>query len=111
LLAALLRANSVPAALCYQRLKIGECKFGLHGLVAAYLTDVGWYRLDARGNKPGVNAQFSPPVEQLAFPVSDPGEVDSRKRHQRPLPEVIEAFRLANTVQELDAALPDRVSI
>lgn len=71
LLAALLRANSIPAGLCYQRLAIGNegPPFCLHGLNAVHLKSHGWYRIDARGNKPGVNAVFNPPTEALAFPV------------------------------------------
>jgi len=60
LLAALLRANSIPTGFCYQRLsKNGNgSPFILHGLNAVYLPDVGWYRIDSRGNKEDVNAQF-----------------------------------------------------
>jgi len=63
LLAALLRANGIPAGLCYQRLSIdGQgSPYSLHGLNAVHLKDFGWYRIDARGNKPGVDAQFCPP--------------------------------------------------
>ena len=57
LLAALLRANNIPAGLCYQRLTITDVPpFCLHGLNAVYLKQFGWYRLDARGNKQGVSA-------------------------------------------------------
>src|SRR5690348_2317527 len=51
LLAALLRANAVPAGLCYQRLQIepGESACCLHGLNAVYLKRHGWYRVDPRG--------------------------------------------------------------
>jgi len=56
LLAALLRANKIPAGLCYQRLSISGRggPYCLHGLNAVYLTRYGWYRIDARGNKSGV---------------------------------------------------------
>ena len=71
LLAALLRANNIPAGLCYQRLTITDAPtFCLHGLNAVYLEPFGWYRIDARGNKPGVTAEFCPPIEKLAFPIS-----------------------------------------
>ena len=66
LLAALLRANGIPTALCYQRLSCSEYEEGiycLHGLNSIYLKEYGWYRVDARGNKEGVNAQFTPPHE------------------------------------------------
>ena len=63
LLAALLRANGIPAGLCDQRLSIDEtgAPYCLHGLNAAYLPEVGWYRMDARGNRSGVDAQFTSP--------------------------------------------------
>ena len=53
LLAALLRANSIPAGFCYQRLSIDGVwpPFSLHGFNAVWLPDFGWYRIDARGNK------------------------------------------------------------
>ncbi len=50
--------------------------FCLHGLIAVYLNEHGWYRIDARGNKAGVDAQFSPPIEQLAFSTNIDGEFD-----------------------------------
>ncbi len=65
LLCALLRANGIAAGLCYQRLSIAGSgpPFCLHGLNAVYLPEFGWYRVDARGNRPDVDAQFAPPVE------------------------------------------------
>lgn len=66
LLAALLRANGIPAALCYQRLTITDRPpFCMHGLNAIYLHTLGWYRVDVIGNKPGVAAEFMLPVEKL----------------------------------------------
>lgn len=43
LLAALLRANGIPAGLCYQRLRFADDQpeFCLHGLNAVYLRDFG----------------------------------------------------------------------
>jgi transglutaminase-like putative cysteine protease len=66
LLAALLRANGIAAGLCYQRLSIDGAgpPFCLHGLNAVLLPDVGWYRIDARGNRPDVQADFTPPREE-----------------------------------------------
>jgi len=50
LLAALLRANAIPAGLCYQRLTVETDgpPYCLHGLNAVYLKQHGWYRIDAR---------------------------------------------------------------
>jgi hypothetical protein len=45
--------------------------FCLHGLNAIYLKNFGWYRVDARGDKEGVNAQFNPPYEKLAFELGE----------------------------------------
>ena len=69
--AALLRANSIPTGLCYQRLNVETegSRYCLHGLNSVYLRQYGWYRVDARGNKPGVVAEFCPPVEKLAFSI------------------------------------------
>jgi transglutaminase-like putative cysteine protease len=78
LLAALLRAHSIPAGICYQRLVLFEDPadgYSVHALNAVYLDD-HWIRLDARGNKPGVDAQFSLGKERLAFPVRP--ELDER---------------------------------
>lgn len=90
LLAALLRANSLPAALCYQRLTItDQPPFCLHGLNAVFLPHTGWYRLDARGNKPGVQALFTPPLEQLAFALTHPGEIDIPGLYSQPIEVVV----------------------
>jgi len=74
LLAALLRANKIPTAFCYQRLRCGEDKkeiYCLHGLNAVYLKKYGWYKIDPRGNKKEVDAQFCPPFEKLAFDLGE----------------------------------------
>jgi len=109
LLAALLRANGIPAGLCYQRLTISDDKppFCLHGLNAVNLEEFGWYRVDARGNKPGVDAQFCPPVEKLAFPTITEGEADLPDIHSEPLPEIIEVLTRSNTFQCVADHLPD----
>ncbi len=109
LLAALLRANAIPAGLCYQRLTIGtdgpsHC---LHGLNAVYLKQYGWYRVDARGNKPDVAAEFCPPVEKLAFPIVDTLERDFQEIWAEPLPVVIKALTENKTVEQVFDNLPD----
>jgi transglutaminase-like putative cysteine protease len=109
LLAALLRANNIPAGLCYQRLTIDDEKppFCLHGLNAAYLDQYGWYRADARGNKPGVQAKFSPPIEQLAFSVAVEGEVDLPEIWAEPLPVIIQVLEYGKDYLDVFNNLPD----
>lgn len=109
LLAALLRANGIPAGLCYQRLTISDNRppFCLHGLNAAYLRDYGWYRLDARGNRADIHAQFTPPQEQLAFPIISPGEADLPEIWPEPLPMIVQLLNRAHSYQDVAAQLPD----
>ena len=109
LLAALLRANGIPTGLCYQRLSIagGDAPYCLHGLNAVYLKEWGWYRVDARGNKPGVNAQFQPPREALAFPIVAPTERDLPEIWAEPLPVVVDALSRYDTYEQVLANLPD----
>jgi transglutaminase-like putative cysteine protease len=109
LLAALLRANGVPAGLCYQRLSVGDsgAPYCLHGLNAVFLRDHGWYRVDARGNKPGIAAQFIPPIESLAFPIKEPAERNLPESWAEPLPVVIAALERCQDVAQLHEQLPD----
>lgn len=108
LLAALLRANEIPAGLCYQRLTITDVPpFCLHGLNAIYLEKYGWYRIDARGNKQGVSAEFCPPIEKLAFPIITQGELDLPEIWSEPLPVVTEVLIKGETYQEVADNLPD----
>ena len=109
LLAALLRANGIPAGLCYQRLTVGTDgpPFCLHGLNAVYLREFGWYRIDPRGNKPGVEAEFCPPKEQLAFPILRNEERDLPEIWPEPLPVVVRALTELTTVQQVYENLPD----
>jgi transglutaminase-like putative cysteine protease len=109
LLVALLRANSIPAGFCYQRLSRDNNgqPFVLHGLVAVHLPRYGWYRVDPRGNRPDVDAQFTPPIERLAFRPRLAGEADLPEIWPAPLPIVIEALRSYETWDALWENLPD----
>lgn len=109
LLAALLRANKIPAGLCYQRLSLNGngAPFCLHGLNAAYFQSYGWYRFDARGNKAGVNATFVPPLEQLAFPICEEGEANLPEIWAEPLAIVVKTLTTYKTYDEVANNLPD----
>ncbi|WP_077622759.1 transglutaminase-like domain-containing protein [Sediminibacillus massiliensis] len=75
LLAALLRSQGIASGFCYQRLQLfdtPEKGYCIHALNAVYLETVDeWIRLDARGNKQGVEAEFSIYNEKLAFNVNE----------------------------------------
>lgn len=109
LLAALLRANDIPAGFCYQRLSRDDNgpPFTLHGLVAVRLPRHGWYRIDPRGNRPDIDAQFTPPIEQLAFHPRLAGEADLPEIWPDPLPIVIQALRSHRTWDAYWKNLPD----
>lgn len=109
LLAALLRANGIAAGFSYQRLSDDDMGFCLHGFNGLYLKDLGWYRVDARGNKAGVRAEFDPPQEYLAFSNDLPGEVDYAMILPDPWPTVLHRLRDARDVQELANHLPDKL--
>ena len=112
LLAALLRANGIPAGLCYQRLSCDEegTRFSLHGLNAVLLPNFGWYRVDPRGNRAEIDARFAPPIERLAFPLTLAGEWELPEIWADPLPEVVEVLTTYSSVAAVYDRLPDVVS-
>ncbi|MFV0137480.1 transglutaminase domain-containing protein [Streptomyces sp. HMX87] len=99
-LAALLRAEDIPAALCYQRLGV------VHGLIAVRFNGA-WHRQDPRGNKPGVDARFSLDGERLAFtPDAESNELDYPVLYAAPHPVVLDALREARDREHLWQILP-----
>lgn len=71
LLAALLRSQNIPAGFCFQHITLAEddsIGYCVHAYNAVYVKNK-WIKLDARGNKEGVNAQFSLVEPILAFPI------------------------------------------
>ena len=109
LLAALLRANGLPAGFCYQRLSVDDRgpPYSLHGFNAVCLPDVGWYRVDARGNRPGVTAGFDPPVVRLAFPLQSADEVEFDNVLPDPLDVVVSVLRTSTGWRDVVGRLPD----
>ncbi|MEW1645330.1 transglutaminase domain-containing protein [Streptomyces sp. NPDC091219] len=99
-LAALLRAEDIPTAFCYQKFDV------VHGLVAVRFNGA-WHRQDPRGNKPGVDAQFSLDRERLAF-VPDPefNEMDYPVLYAEPHPAVLSALKAAPDRPHLWKTLP-----
>lgn len=98
LLAALLRSQGIPTGFCYQRLMLFDTPkkgFCLHAMNAVYLTALNkWIRVDARGNKSGVDAQFSVDKEKLAFSVNEKfGEQDYPVIYTKPNSKTIEVLQ------------------
>ncbi|MCX4776498.1 transglutaminase-like domain-containing protein [Streptomyces sp. NBC_01264] len=95
-LAALLRNRGIPAGFCYQLLCDDDGSHPvIHGLVALRLPgSEDWARVDPRGNKPGVEAQFTLDREQLAFPVRpELGEIDYPGVYAAPHPAPLKALQ------------------
>lgn len=98
LLASLLRSQGIPIGFCYQRLMLfdtPEKGYSLHALNAVYLKSLNkWIRLDARGNKTGVDAQFSIDGEKLAFSVDKKfDEKDYPVIYVKPNPKTINVLK------------------
>jgi len=106
-LAALLRAEDIPTALCYQRLAHDDGGgHAVHGLVAVRFNGA-WHRQDPRGNKPGVDAQFSLESERLAWvPDLRSNEVDYPVLYAEPHPAVLSALKAAPDRLHLWKTLP-----
>ncbi|GHE57774.1 transglutaminase [Streptomyces capitiformicae] len=99
-LAALLRAEDIPTALCYQKFDV------VHGLVAVRFNGA-WHRQDPRGNKPGVDARFSLDGERLAFtPDPESNEMDWPVLYAEPHPAVLSALKAAPDRPYLWKTLP-----
>ncbi|QXJ37034.1 transglutaminase-like domain-containing protein [Saccharococcus caldoxylosilyticus] len=98
LLAALLRSQGIPTGFCYQRLMLFDTPdkgYSLHALNGVFLKSLNrWIRLDARGNKPGVQAEFSIDKEILAFPVQEEfDEKDFPIIYTKPNPKTISVLK------------------
>lgn len=113
LLAALLRGMDIPSGFCYQRVTrkgSPESGYALHGLNAVYLPETGWFRLDPRGNKPGIDSQFSTKVPKLAYPIRESlGEIDYPQIFIKPLQSVLDAMRDSADSEELFYKRPELI--
>lgn len=114
LLAALLRYHGIPTGFCYQKLLLSDeerCLI-IHGLNGVYLRSLDkWIRLDSRGNKEGVNSEFSIDVEILAFQVDESqGEEDLKVVYIEPDKNVVDSLNKYDTVEELFKNLPRNLS-
>ena len=115
LLVALLRCKEIPAGFCYQKLILDDDTAPVliyHGLVGVYIKEFdSWVRLDARGNKEGVNAQFSIEEERLAFSIRpELGEVDDYTVYPNPDKKVLKRLQKYETRTQLWEDLPTELA-
>ncbi|WP_462410600.1 transglutaminase-like domain-containing protein [Neobacillus sp. Marseille-QA0830] len=115
LLAALLRSQGIPTGFCYQRLMLfdtPEKGYCIHALNALFLKSLHkWVRLDSRGNKEGIDAQFSADGEKLAFPVQEEfDEKDYPVIYAKPHPKTIAALYLnSDPIEMYKRHLPENL--
>ncbi len=109
LLASLLRANGIPSGISYQYLARADGSvdegYIIHALNTVYIEELDrWIRLDARGNKENVHAEFSLDEEMLAFPVrGELGEIDYRGNHPDLDDRLIKILKECASIQEVSA--------
>ena len=112
LLAALLRPQGIPAGFCFQHLTIMEddsAGYCIHCYNSVWL-DGRWIKLDSRGNKPGINAQFSLDDPVLAFscrPEYD--EYNWNGIYAFPHSETMKMLEKANSLQDIIDNIPEYV--
>lgn len=114
LLAALLRAAGLPTGFCYQVLRLPSPSAGtaLYGFNAVYLPSrEHWVALDARGNKPGLDAQFSLDEPRLAV-TADParGEWIYPKIYTRPAQIVVDLLSRNTSLARIADHVPAELS-
>ena len=108
LLAAMMRSQQIPCGFCYQVYESEASKipdtWALHGLNGVYLRPMErWVRVDPRGNKAGVHAEFSVEDEKLAWPEL---EMLDDNVHAKPLEIVVDALTRFTSRSELWPFLP-----
>ena len=107
LLAALLRANEIPSGISYQLLTRADNDtsdgYIIHAFNTVYIEQLDkWIRLDARGNKENVNAQFSLDEEHLAYETrSELGEIDYHNNQTDLDERLLSALAKCNEVSEI----------
>lgn len=106
LVASLLRSQGIPTGFCYQRLMLfdtPEKGYCIHALNAVFLKTLNkWQRLDARGNKQGIDAQFSIDEDKLAFtPQEKYDEKDYPVIFVKPHPKTISVLNEHTDVLEM----------
>ncbi|MCL1795231.1 MAG: transglutaminase family protein [Oscillospiraceae bacterium] len=113
LLAALLRSQSIPTGFCFQRLTLADddsIGYAVHCYNAIYLNG-RWIKVDARGNKPGVNARFSLDEPILAFPCRpEYGEYFWPGIYAAPHEATMQMLEQAKSLQDVLDTIPDMIT-
>jgi len=108
LLASMMRHIGIPCGFCYQvfvnPLNPTKESLALHGLNAIRIqhTD-SWHRIDPRGNRDDIHAEFSLDEESLAFP--EMAFLDS-SIYASPIDDVVTSLKNAQSIEQLWPVLP-----
>lgn len=113
LLASLLRLQGIPTGFCFQHitlLKDDSMGYCVHAYNAIFI-DNKWIKLDARGNKKGVNAQFSMNEPILAFPIrADYDECFYKGIYAYSHIPSMQMLEKAKSIQDIRENIPDVVT-
>jgi len=113
LLAALLRSQGIPTGFCFQYLTLADddsMGYVVHCYNAIYL-DRRWIKVDARGNNPGVSAQFSIDEPVLAFPCRpEYGEYFFKGIYASPNEKAMQKLDRSKCLQDVLDGLPSMVT-
>jgi transglutaminase-like putative cysteine protease len=114
LLAALLRSQEIPTGFCFQHITLMDddsAGYCVHAYNAVWL-DGRWIKLDARGNKTGVNAQFSLDAPVLAFlSRSQYDEYFWKGIYANPHAETMAMLERADSLEYIIKNIPDTVTL
>lgn len=112
LLAALLRSQDIPTGFCFQRIPLladgsmGDC---VHAYNAVFL-EGKWIKLDARGNKKGIDARFSLDKPVLAYPIrKEYDEYFWKGIYAFPHLGTMKMLENANYLQDILENIPDKI--
>jgi len=113
LLAAFLRSQGIPARFCFQHLTLMDddaAGYCVHCYNAVWL-EGRWVKVDARGNKPGVHAQFSLREPVLAYPCRpEYDEYHWNGIYAFPHPATMKMLEKAQSVPDIRDNIPDCVA-
>ena len=103
LLAAILRHEKIPAGFCYEHITLSKDEFlgyCVHGFNAVWLGK--WIKLDARGNKEGIHAEFSLEKFIPAFPTREGfNEYFYPGIYAEPLADAMQMLEAANSREDI----------